>query len=374
MDAPAALRHHRRLALPWDGRMRLAMRMMAVAGLWLVLGTALAQRVEGDRPQARGPYQAEVTVTSQGEAQRRGGFTRAMVEVLQKLTGDRGVAERPGLARELRQAGDYVEGYDYRQDEGVSPLTGAPTYGTTLIVRFDQDKLDDLVAGLGLPVWAQPRPKPVLWLAIDDGSGARLVGVGKSAAARSVLDRAQDRGYRLGLPTGTAAEQAAVGAIWRGDTSVITRLSARYQPPMQLIGKLYRGGDGWIADWIFVDHGRVLSRWTSTDRDARRAMAAGADGAADALVARYAKAPVLGPPGQYRVLFTGVHGSAGYMRLAGYLEQMPVVRGITPLRATPDQLEVQLDLASGLEGFRRLLDEDVLEDTGAVEPATFRLR
>ncbi|HET6436235.1 MAG TPA: DUF2066 domain-containing protein, partial [Xanthomonadaceae bacterium] len=126
MDAPAALRHHRALALRWDGRMRLAMRMMAVAGLWLVLGTALAQRVEGDRPQARGPYQAEVTVTSQAEAQRRGGFSRAMLDVLQRLTGDRAVGERPGLARELRQAGDYVEGYDYRQDEGVSPLTGAP--------------------------------------------------------------------------------------------------------------------------------------------------------------------------------------------------------------------------------------------------------
>jgi hypothetical protein len=373
MDALARLRHHPALVRRWDGRMRLAMRMAAVAGLWLVLGVALAQRVEGDRPEARGPYQAEVSVTSQAEAQRRGGFARAMVEVLQKLTGDRGVAARPGLARELREAADYVDGYDYRQDEGVSPLTGAPTYGTTLVVRFDKDKLDNLVAVLGLPVWAQPRPKPVLWLAIDDGSGPRLVGLPKSGAARSVLDRAQDRGFRLGLPSGTAAEQAAVGAIWRGDTSVITRLSARYSPPMQLIGKLRRGGEGWTADWIFVDHGRVLSRWTSTDRDARRAMAAGADGAADALVARYAKAPVLGPPGEYRVLFTGIQGSADYMRLAGYLEGLPVVRGITPVRATPEALEMRLELASGLEGFRRMLDDDVLEDTGAVEPATFRL-
>ena len=355
--------------------MRLAMRMAAVAGLWLVMGLALAQRVEGDRPEARGPYQAEVGVSSQGEAQRKGGYTRAMVEVLQKLTGDRGVSNRPGVGTELRQAADYVDGYDYRQDEGVSAVTGAPTFGTTLIVRFDRDKLDNLIAALGLPVWAEPRPKPVLWLAIDDGSGPRLVGLPKAGAARSVLDRAKDRGYRLGLPAGTAAEQAAVGAIWRGDTSVITRLSARYQPPMQLIGKLYRAGEGWTADWIFVDHGRVLSRWTSSERDARRAMAAGADGAADALVARYAKAPELGPPGQYRVRFTGIDNSAAYMRLAGYLEGLPVVRAITPLRATADGLELQLELTSGLEGFRRMLDKDVLvEDAGAVEPATFRLR
>ena len=59
---------------------------------------------------------------------------------------------------------------------------------------------------------------------------------------------------------------------------------------MQLIGKLYRAkGGGWTADWTFVDGGKVLSTWTSTQPDARRAMAAGADGAADALSKKYAK-------------------------------------------------------------------------------------
>ena len=356
--------------------MRLGMlgkRFAMVAGLWLVLGAAWAQRVEGDRPQAQGPYQAEVTVQSQGEPQRRGGFTRALLQVLQRITGDRTVAQRPGVAQELRRAGDYVDGYDYRQDEGVSPVTGAPTYDTTLIVRFDQDRTDNLIAALGLPVWAEPRPKPVLWLAIDDGRGPRLVGLPQAGAARSVLDRARDRGYRLGLPSGSAAEQAAVGAIWRGDTSVVSRLSARYSPPMQLIGKLYRSADGWTADWTFVDNGRVLDQWTSSDADARRTMAAGADGAADALVARYAKASVMGTPGVVRVVFTGLNSSDDYIRLSGYLQGLAVVRGMAPVRATPEGLVVDLDLVSGLTGFRRLLDPDVLTETEAVQPPTFQL-
>ena len=353
--------------------MRLAIRVAAMAGLWLVMGLAWAQRVEGDRPQAQGPYQAEVGVQSQGESQRKAGYTRALTQVLQRITGDRGVAQRPGVAQETREAADYVEGYDYRQDEGVSPVTGAPTFGTTLIVRFEQDKVDTLVAALGLPVWAEPRPKPVLWLAIDDGRGPRLVGLPQAGAARSVLDRAKARGFRLGLPSGTAAEQAAVGAIWRGDTSVIARLSSRYSPPMQLIGKLYRQAGGWAADWTFVDRGRVLDQWSSTDVDARRAMAAGADGAADALFARYAKAPPSGEPGVVRVVFTGLRSSDDYLRLSGYLQGLPVVRGIQPVHATPEALEVDLDLLSGLEGFRRLLDRDVLEDTGAVGTPTFEL-
>jgi len=57
--------------------MHRAMRMAWVAGLLLALtlaGTASAQRVEGDRASAQGPYQAEVTVRTQGEGERNTGF------------------------------------------------------------------------------------------------------------------------------------------------------------------------------------------------------------------------------------------------------------------------------------------------------------
>jgi hypothetical protein len=353
---------------------------VALAALLLALpGPATAQRVEGDRAEAQGAYQAEVQVRSQGEADRRAGFSRALGQVLSKLSGDRDAGDRPGVGDELRRAGDYVDSFDYRQDEGVSPTTGAPIYTTTLIVRFDQDRIDDIAAVLGLPVWPEPRPKPVLWLAIDDGSGPRLVGVGKSAAARSVLDRAIERGYRLGLPSGTAAEQAAVGAIWRGDAEAIASISSRYSPPMQLVGKLYRSGDAWAGDWMFVDHGKVLSRWSSSDRNARRAMAAGADGAADALAARYARAaPPLGEAGRYTVAFTGLRDARDYMRLVAWLRDASVVRDMRPVEATPDRLEFDLELASGLPGLRRMLDDELLvEDSVVADPsaaATFRLR
>jgi hypothetical protein len=339
-------------------------------------GRAPAQRVEGDRAVAEGVYAAEVQVRSQGEADRRAGFARALSQVLAKLSGDRGIADRPGVSGELRRAQDYVDGFDYRQDEDVSPTTGAPVYTTTLVVRFDSDKVDDIAAALGLPVWPQPRPKPVLWLAIDDGSGPRLVGLGKSAAARSVLDRAIERGYRLGLPTGTAAEQAAVGAIWRGDAAAIAAISSHYSPPMQLVGKLYRGDDGWTADWMFIDHGKVLSRWSSSEGNARRVMASGADGAADALAARYAKATPIGEAGRYTVAFTGIRDAQDYLRLMAWLRGASVVRDATPLRATPERLEFDLELATGLPGLRRMVDDGLLVEDSATgtAAASFHLR
>lgn len=349
----------------------------AIQGLWLAVlmlasVTAAAQRVEGDRARAQGPYEAEVQVNGQGEAERNSGFARALSQVLARLAGSRSVAAEPGVSQELRRAGDLVKSYDYRQDQGLGP-TGAPTFGTTLVVRFDREAVDDLVATLGLPMWPLPRPKPVLWLAIDDGSGPRLVGLDKVNAARSALDRARERGYGLGLPAGNAAEQATVGAIWRGDSAAVARVSQRYSPPMQLIGRVYRSRTGWSADWTFVDHGRVLSKWSASDTDARRLIASGADGAADALAARYARRSAVGPAGTYAVTFTGIDSSDEYIRLAGYLEKLAIVRRITPQRATPEGLVLDLELATGLPGLRRMAERDGVIAAEEGENPVFRV-
>lgn len=351
--------------------------MAMAAVLLLVSFGATAQRVEGDRARAEGIYATEVRVNGQGEAERNGAFARALAQVLGKLSGDRSVASRPGVGQELRQARTYVEGYDYRQDEGLGP-TGAPSFNTMLVVRFDEEAVNDLIATLGIPIWPQPRPKPVLWLAIDDGSGPRLVGLPQVNAARPALNRAVERGYKLGLPAGNAAEQAAVGAIWRGDSAAVARASARYSPPMQLIGKLYRDTTaGWKADWTFVDAGKVLANWSQTGADARQLMAGGADGAADALMKRYAKRAPTGEPGAYRVTFAGIDSSDDFIRLAAYLQKLSVVRRATPVRATPQGLEYELDLVSGLPGLHRLLGRDgVVEVLEGLEgqPPVYRLR
>lgn len=354
-------------------------RLSAFAAAALLLLSALpalaqeAMRTEGELAQAQGLYEAEVVVPSQSENDRNGGLARALGQVLAKVSGDQGATSRPGVAGELRNAGRYLESYDYRQDQTTS-AGGAPIFRTILVARFDQQKVDVLANALGLPVWPQPRPKPVVWLAIDDGSGPRLVSVQQSAAVRALLDRAVERGYRLGLPQGSAAEAALVGAIWRGDTAAVARASARYAPPMQLIGKLYRGKSGWVADWKFVDNGKLLASWSVDNPDARQAMANGADGAADALVKRYAKQAVGGAPGTYRVIFSGIGSSDDYLRLSAALQQAAVVRRIAPVRVDGDTLEADLDLLSGVEGLKRMLGEDGPVVGGEGDPAVFHLK
>ena len=272
-------------------------------------------RTEGDVAKAIGAYDAEVPVRSQADEDRPAALSRALGVVLGKLAGSRAVSGQPGVGAALRDAENYLESYDYRQDQSVS-ASGAPSFRTVLVAHFRQEDVDALAAGLGLPVWPQPRPKPVLWLAIDDGSGPRLVGLGQANAARSALDQAIARGYRLGLPKGDAADLAQVNAVWNQNSASVAKASARYSPPMQLIGKLYRSGAGWAADWVFVDDGEVLAKWNSHDGDARKAIAAGADGAADALVKRYARKVETGTAGSYQIVVSGVHNANDYLRLS----------------------------------------------------------
>jgi len=373
MDAQAPLRHHFLLLTLQPPELPMARatghliefpripatRWLAVVALLLaaLLATlpALAQDREDGRLGSAEMYVAEVEVNSQAEGERERAFAQALAQVLGKLSGDSSAASEPGVRGALRQAGQYVQDHVYRQDEGRS-ASGAPTFKTLLTVRFDPERVDALATALGLPVWPTPRPKPVLWLAIDDGSGPRLVGVPQAEAARPTLDRAKRRGYQLGLPSGTAAERALVAAIWRGDAGAIRGASSRYRSPMQLVGKMYRDGGGWKADWIVIDDGEVLSEWSESGSNPRQVLATGADGAADALVARYAKRAETGPAGDYHVAFTGIDSAEDYLRLSGYLQGLVVVRAIRPLQAAPGRMEYELELASGLPGFEMMIE------------------
>ena len=85
-------------------------------------------------------------------------------------------------------------------------------------------------------------------------------------------------------------------------------------------------------------------------------MVGGADGAADALFKRYARAGSGGPSGTYRVRILGVDSADDYMRLAGYLDDLSIVRQVRPVLALPGELQLDLELATGISSFARLVD------------------
>ena len=312
-------------------------------------------------PAERDPalYRADVEMTSQGSAEQRAAAARALGLVLVKISGDPQAASHPVVRRAMPQAESFVthmQGTEASSDQaGNTAVGGTPVFKTKMTFQFDPGSVDALIAGAGLDYWPSPRTRPILWLAIDDGRGARLVNSQQLNVVRPLAARGLERGLRFGMPSGTAVEQAAVQTIWAQNPGPMRALTARYGAQAQLLGKVYRSAGGWTADWVLARGETELARWTLSSPSPQQVIASGADGAADALAARDAIAFAAGQPGPLQIEVAGIDSGSDFARAMGYLQSLPVVRSVAVLEAGTSTLRLQLDLAVGPEGFGRFV-------------------
>lgn len=318
-------------------------------------------------------FVAEMPVNSEGASERRGAVARALVQVLLRLTGDRAVALSPVVRKTMGHAEGLVRESSYRI-EG-DPQAGMPLR-QVLSVEFERSGVEALIAAAGLTLWPLERPQPLLWLAIDDGRGPRLVSAQQLNVVRPLAERGLERGLRFALPAGSPVELAAVDSVWAQNAAAIRALSARYQTDVQLLGKLYRAeGGGWSADWLLTDGEAEVARWSTTEIEPQRVIADGADGAADALAKRDAVAIDVGEPGPRTVLVGGIASADDYTRAMGYLQTLAVVRHLDVLAAEPGQLRLRLDLAVGERGFAALVaGGQVLVEEASLADGSLRYR
>ncbi|PRH83426.1 DUF2066 domain-containing protein [Arenimonas caeni] len=327
-------------------------------------------------------YTGESELMGQGAGERRAATARALAQVVVKLTGEPLASANPVVRRALSNAAAFVlaeqTGEEPVDQHGNTAIGGVPVYKTSLQVQFDPNKVDALIAGAGLPYWGAERPRPLLWLAIDDGRGPRLVSSQQLNVVKPLAGRGTERGLSFALPAGSSVEQAAVQTIWSRNPGQMQALSERYGAGTQLLGRLFREGQGWTADWVLSRGGEELSRWSFSDPSPQRALASGADGAADAIARRDAVRAVVGEPESIEVRITGLASAGDFARAMGYLQTLPVVAELTVVEATPDSLRLGLKLAvdrATFDGF--LAAGDVLAaDAAASDEATagYRLR
>ena len=296
-------------------------------------------------------YTARVPVGSQKE--KKSGMARGLIQVVTRLTGDTQAASNAVVRRAAGNVEALVTASEFTQD--AETVNGIPTYKTILVVTFDPDAVDAVVAGSGLRYWSAARPKPILWLAIDDGRGPRLVTGKQTNVVKPLATRGLERGMRYLLPAGTAAETAAVRSIIGLNPMAMAPLTARYGNDTQLLGKVYRSPPGWAADWVMTQAGVEIARWSYSDADPRRVIASGVDEGANALAARDGVKIDSGAAGLYAVEIGGVDTQGEYLRLMGYLETLAIVKRVAVTEAVPGQLKLNLEMTVGMRGFRTLL-------------------
>jgi len=318
-------------------------------------------------------YEGEIEVADQSEDARNGGLARILAGVIARIASDPSQAAALAIDGGAAAAASMVQQYRYRQD--VDTSSGAIAYRQTLIARFDPALVDAMLAQNGIAAWSGPRPEPQVWLAIDDGSGPRLVAAGQANAVAALSAQARSRGLVLRFPDDASNAALGLRAAWDDDGGAADALLGGGEAQVQLLGRLFRAGGGWMVRWTLRDAGTEIARITRSATSAIPLLAAGADLAADELARRYHEVTVSGPPGEYVVRVHAIASAGAYARLRAYLDTLPFVRAVAPLAAEGDRLTLRLNLASGIEGFRAAVRQGAVlrEDTDAGAVPSFGL-
>ena len=320
-------------------------------------------------------YSTTVELLSQGDAARNAANARALVQVVNQLTGQTNAGSNPVVRGAMSNATRWVKTSQQNagssDSEGNTLVGGTPVLKASLRVSFDPNPIDSLIAAAGLAYWTGDRPKPMLWLSIDDGRGPRLVTSKQLNVIKSLADRGIQRGMRYLVPQGTAQEIAAAQTVFNLDAKALEPLNTRYGDNTMLIGKVYRSQSGWSAWWLLWQNGAELARWPVTKPDARQVIASGADVTADYYAKRDGIYLEAGKSGIVAMEVQSVETVQDYVRLMTFLQTHASVKNTVVTSVSAENVDLNVDLKSGVNSFRGLMrSSTVLQPLGQSTKST----
>ena len=212
-------------------------------------------------------YRAKVTVTGQGEANRMLGFASCLEDVLIKVSGALKLSGDPRLAAYKSQAKGFVTDYSYRDQFFGKPIRdeqGTRDRPYDLTVTFEESRIDDILAALGLKPWLSHRPRLALFVEMEQGARNFIVaadGAQSDLQRDALLAAAEKRGMDIVLPgTEALAKSNIIGADLRtAPFPALAPIAAEQGGEVVLVGRLvWDDRDlGWLARWQMEWGGRT---------------------------------------------------------------------------------------------------------------------
>ena len=166
-------------------------------------------------------YQANVVVDSQAREQREQAIKKALQDVFLKIGGKKSVLTHDVLQKAQKKASRYVSQYRYqRKDEELS-----------LVVSFDENKVNQLFKEANLALWGSLRPQVLLWLIDEQGISRNIVASDADNIIPSTInDFSIERGLPIVMPLMdlTDNEQVLLSDFWGYFPEQILQASQRY--------------------------------------------------------------------------------------------------------------------------------------------------
>lgn len=271
-----------------------------------------------------GLYEAEVPVSDQSASSRKKNMAAVLRAVLIKLTGDRQVPSRNGVAELLSNADQYAQQFEYRtREEDKQQLT--------FWARFNSASLDKVLRDAAIPEWGRERPSTLIWLAVDDAIGRHLTGLSDiSGYAERMESSAKNRGIQLVYPLLDLEDtkQLKASDIWGNFQEPVLAASERYHANVVLTGRLESiSPESWQAHWLAYIDGQPVS-WLSQGNSPEAALDEGVEGLADKLAERFGQAGTYTQTGEIEILVNEITDYHQYSKVLNYLESLNSVSNV----------------------------------------------
>jgi hypothetical protein len=321
---------------------------LLAAALWLAAMPARAALMGG-------LYEARVPVTDQSTPQRNAALQQAFDAVLVKVTGNR--AAMDSLAASLGSPSQYIQQYRYEQVP-ADPAVPGSLPGLLLWAKFDAGVIAKALQAAHAPLWGAERPRTLVWLALPDAPGGRILTAGDgSPLMQALLTAAEQRGIVLVFPQMDGPDRAAVGVpdVVGFNADRLAQASTRYRADALLVGSLGSAGGGqYLGRWQLMpaDHPET---WDSPPGDEAVVAVDGVQTAADRFAERYAIVPNAQDQDGVALEVDGITSLDAYAKVLAYLNTLTPVRAVHVQRVAQGSVFYSVDIHGSVPNLQSAL-------------------
>ncbi len=291
-------------------------------------------------------YMAEVLVVGEDERQLKRGAQAGLLQVLVRASGTREVEQNNMIANSLRRPDEYYYQYSYEQTDKTLQIDGEAVPAKLLRILFEPSAVSRLLRQAGYPVWGSNRPGVLLWVAVSDDEGRRILAGSDTTGIATVvqsamIDQARLRGVPLLFPLLDLEDAGSLSTaeIWGAFLGRIDNASRRYHPDVTVTARVQKDSIGrWSARW----HYRADNEWYSVDTlsfNADQMARSIIDQLADELAQRFA---IDSSRSEVRLRIEGIRNLQDYAAISEYLSSLAPVLDSSVTRLEKGEIEFSL--------------------------------
>ena len=304
--------------------------------------------------QVTGLYSHRVAVSNESDSERNRAFQEAFKAVIVKLTGSRSWLSDPNIEGAVAGAQSYVEAIRYESqntsqvaDNGIDNPDRLNENGF-IEVSFSSSLIEALLADANIPIWNSNRPSVLIWMVLQDASGARTLLTKESNPEISeyVQNFARIRAIPIIFPVLDFQDRQNLSEedVWALDSQKIVKASLRYGADSILSGRLhFTSGGELIGLWqfIFQDEADVFD---GVEKNLNDYLEVPLDRITNRLADYFAVLSYSTPQESVNLKIEGIRNLRAYTSLMNYVSGLGLVYSVKAVNLDSGTLQLELGL------------------------------